>query len=80
MFKMLAKSNLSRKGNAMDRENLRISEFAKLVGYQVSTIRKKIYRREIDSIKVGRIVLIPAQEVKRLLSNFRPRIEGVSEE
>ncbi|MCA9468585.1 MAG: excisionase family DNA-binding protein [Nitrospira sp.] len=59
----------------MDSGNLRISEFAKLVGYQVSTIRKKIYKREIDSFKVGRLILIPRSEVGRLLKDFRPRIE-----
>ena len=75
MFKMLAKSNLSWKGDIMDSGNLRISEFAKLVGYQVSTIRKKIYKREIDSFKVGRLILIPRSEVGRLLKDFRPRIE-----
>lgn len=62
------------------KENLRIAEFAKLVGYEVSTIRKKVWRRELDSIKVGRIVLIPAREVNRLLSNFRPRLEGIPDE
>ena len=75
MFKMLAKSNLSWKGDIMDSGNLRVSEFAELVGYQVSTIRKKIYKREIDSFKVGRLILIPRSEVGRLLKDFRPRIE-----
>lgn len=56
-------------------QNLRIAEFARRVGYQVSTIRKKVWRRELDSIKVGRIVLIPEREVERLLSDFRPRVE-----
>ena len=72
---MLAKSNLSWKGDIMDSGNLRVSEFAELVGYQVSTIRKKIYKREIDSFKVGRLILIPRSEVGRLLKDFRPRIE-----
>ena len=56
-------------------QNLRIADFAKRVGYEVSTIRKKVWRRELDSIKVGRIVLIPEREVERLLSDFRPRVE-----
>jgi len=60
----------------MDKDqNLRIADFAKRVGYEVSTIRKKVWRRELDSIKVGRIVLIPEREVERLLSDFRPRVE-----
>ncbi len=56
--------------------NLRINEFCERVGYKVATIRKKIYRREIDSIKVGRLILIPEREVDRLLKDFRPRVEG----
>jgi excisionase family DNA binding protein len=58
------------------KKNLRLAEFARLVGYEVSTVRKKIHRREIDSIKVGRIVLIPESEVDRLLKDYRPRIEA----
>jgi len=56
-------------------ENLRISVFAKRVGYEVSTIRKKVWKREIDSIKMGRLLLIPEREVDRLLADFRPRVE-----
>ena len=56
-------------------QNLRIAEFAKRVGYEVSTVRKKVWRRELDSIKVGRIILIPEREVDRLLADFRPRLE-----
>ena len=59
----------------MGEENLKLADFARRVGYEVSTIRKKVWRREIDSIKVGRLVLIPEREVDRLLSDFRPRVE-----
>ena len=58
-----------------NQQNLRLADFAKRVGYEVSTIRKKVWRRELDSIKVGRIVLIPEREVDRLLADFRPRVE-----
>lgn len=64
----------------MGNQNLRIADFAKRVGYEVSTIRKKVWRRELDSIKVGRLVLIPEREVDRLLSDFRPRVELKAEE
>ena len=61
----------------MDQQkHLRINEFCERVGYKASTIRKKIFRREIDSFKVGRIVLIPEREVGRLLRNFRPRVNS----
>ena len=55
---------------------LRLSEFAARVGYQPSTVRKKIHRREIAFHKVGRIILIPEHEVERLLKDYRPRIEA----
>ena len=55
--------------------NLRLAEFAKQTGYEISTVRKKISRREVDYFKVGRIILIPEREVERLLSDFRPRVE-----
>ena len=54
---------------------LRIPEFAERVGYQPSTIRKKILRREIAYHKVGRIIVIPEAEVERLLGNFHPSIQ-----
>ena len=56
---------------------LRVVEFAQAVGYSIATVRKKIFRKEIDSYKVGRIVLVPQTEVKRLLSDFRPRAKVV---
>ena len=57
-----------------EKKLLRIAEFAERVGYQPSTIRKKILRREISYHKVGRIVCIPVEEADRLLGNFHPRI------
>jgi len=54
---------------------LRVDEVAKMTGYKICTIRKKIMRREIDYHKVGRIITIPESEVSRLLSDFRPRRE-----
>lgn len=56
-------------------ENLRVAEFAARVGYTVATVRKKVFLRELDHFKVGRIVLIPEREVARLLSDFRPRVK-----
>ena len=57
---------------------LRIPEFAERVGYQPSTIRKKILRREIAYHKVGRIIVIPEEEAERLLANFHPSIHPTS--
>ena len=58
---------------------LRVEEFARRVRYKVSTIRKKIHRREISFHRVGRIIVIPESEVDRLLRNFHPRI-GASDD
>ena len=54
---------------------MRVTEFAKRVGYKPSTIRKKILRREIAYHKVGRIIVIPEEEAQRLLGNFHPSIQ-----
>lgn len=61
----------------MEERILRVEEFAKRVGYKPSTIRKKLFKREIRYHKVGRIVCIPASEVGRLLGRA---IEPVSVE
>lgn len=53
----------------------RINEFAQLVGYRESTIRKKIYERVIAYKRVGRIIVIPETEAKRLLQNDFPVLE-----
>jgi excisionase family DNA binding protein len=49
---------------------LRLPDFARATGYKVSTIRKKIFRREISYHKVGRIIVIPESEVTRLLGRL----------
>ena len=57
---------------------MRVTEFAKRVGYKPSTIRKKILRREIGYHKVGRIIVIPEEEAERLLGNFHPSIKPIA--
>ena len=56
--------------------HMRVEEFARLTGYKITTIRKKILRREISYRKVGRIVIIPESEVDRLLGELRPAVPG----
>ena len=55
--------------------NYRIHEFARIVGYKESTVRRKLYEREISYKRVGRILVIPESEARRLLSNEFPMIE-----
>ncbi len=52
-----------------------VPEFAVVVKYRPSTIRKKLYERSIAYKKVGRHVLIPRSEARRLLQNNFPVIE-----
>ena len=54
---------------------LRIQAFADATGYAPSTIRKKIFRKEISYFKVGRNIVIPQSEIVRLLGELRPRVE-----
>ena len=58
----------------INERHLRVDEFAQRTGYEPATVRKKLLRREISYRKVGRIVLIPESEVKRLLGELRPAI------
>lgn len=53
---------------------LRLNEFAKLVGYRVSTIRKKIFNREISYFRPGRVILVPESEVGRLLGKMKKAV------
>lgn len=51
---------------------MRVDEFAERSGYKITTIRKKLQRREIGYRKVGRIILIPASELERITGEYRP--------
>ena len=55
----------------------RLQEAARLTGYSVAALRKKILRREIGHRKTGRIVTIPASDLQRMLGDYRPPV-GVS--
>ena len=54
--------------------HLRVGEVARITGYSVASVRKKLNRREIAYRKIGRIVSIPESEVSRLLGDLRPAI------
>ena len=56
-------------------KNYRVNEFAKLVGYKESTIRRKLYERTIAFKRVGRIIVIPESEARRLLQHNFPVVE-----
>ena len=52
----------------------RLDEAAEVSGYKVAALRKKISRRELGSVKTGRIVTIPESELQKLLGEFRPAV------
>lgn len=53
---------------------LLLSVFANRLKCSVSKARGMVRRREIDSIKVGRQILVPEYEAERLLNDgYRPR-------
>ena len=47
--------------------HLRVHEVAALTGYATATLRRKIAQGEIESVKIGRIRVIPESAVRRLL-------------
>jgi len=54
---------------------LSVKEVAVRTGWKPCTVRKKILRRELDYVKLGRSVRIPESELERLItSGFRPAI------
>jgi len=55
---------------------IRVQEFARRLQISVWTARQWAYRGKIASCKAGKHLLIPANEVARLISeNTRPRVE-----
>ena len=56
----------------------RLDEAAKLSGYSVSALRKKIARRELGYRKTGRIVTVSESDLVRLLGEHRPPIAIIS--
>jgi len=56
--------------------NYRLSDLTRITGHTVASLRKKIRRRELGYMKVGRIVVVPESEVKRLIGDYRPPIDG----
>ena len=64
-------------GGKMLERNFRLPEVSELTGYSVSSLRRKVRLREIGSRKIGRIVCVPASEIKRLLAQH-PLREAVT--
>ncbi|MEC4680437.1 MAG: helix-turn-helix domain-containing protein [Nitrospirota bacterium] len=57
----------------------RVNEAASALGYKASTMRKKILTGEVGYHRVGRIIVIPESEIKRMLGDFhKPILSEVS--
>jgi excisionase family DNA binding protein len=47
---------------------IRVQEFARRLQISVWTARQWVYRGKVASVKVGKLLLIPASEVSRLVA------------
>jgi len=50
-----------------NRELLNVQEFAAALGWKPSTVRQKVWRREIDYVKIGRSVRFKPETAERLI-------------
>ena len=48
----------------------RLKEVTRFAPYSVATLRKKILKRELAYRKVGRAIMIPESEIRRLLGKL----------
>jgi excisionase family DNA binding protein len=59
---------------------LSAAEVADRFGWQVCTVRKKILRREIAYVKIGRSVRVPESEILRIIEEgYHPAINQGSQ-
>lgn len=57
---------------------LTIPEAANYLGVQPSTIRQWVWRRRIDTVRIGRLVRIPRQALDRVVEEgTRPALDRV---
>ena len=56
-----------RDDNGMNNKLLTVQEFAAAVGWKASTVRQKIWRRELEYVKLGRSVRFKPETAQRLI-------------
>jgi predicted site-specific integrase-resolvase len=60
-------------------ELLPVKNFAARLGVSVWTARNWCYRGTVASVKIGTKLLVPTDEVQRIISeNMRPRLNNVA--
>ena len=50
-----------------DQKLLNVQEFAAAVGWKPSTVRQKVWRREIEYVKIGRSVRFKSETAEKLI-------------
>jgi excisionase family DNA binding protein len=66
----------TRGGNMEDREYLARPEAAMLLRWCEETLDKRLRSKEIDSVRVGRRILIPRESRDQFLERCRAEAEG----
>jgi excisionase family DNA binding protein len=46
---------------------LNVAQFAELTGWKASTVRQKVWRREIEFVRMGRNIRFKPETVERLI-------------
>ncbi len=68
MLKMTGSAGtLPHMGGNLSNRLLNVEEFAALTGMKPSTVRQKVWRREIEYIKIGRSVRFKSETAERLI-------------
>jgi len=49
------------------RKPLKVNEFADAVGWKPATVRQKVWRREIEYMKIGRSIRFRPETVEKIL-------------
>jgi len=65
----IARGGFTRKrGNSVQAKGLlTVAEFAELTGWRTSTVRQKVWRREIEFVRMGRCIRFRPETVERLI-------------
>lgn len=58
---------------------LRAEEVAEMLGLRLPTVRRMIFERRVPTVKIGRSVRIPSEEIEKIINaGFRPKLESTS--
>lgn len=55
---------------------LSVSEFASATGWSVSTVRQKVWRREVEFVRMGRCIRFEPDSVEKLIHQGRVAVKG----